>query len=91
MIPFTDEELQSPVETVIEKVRPSIALDGGDIKLLAVKNGKVYVQLGGACVGCGSAGNTLKYGVERQLRMDIHPELLVINVPFGMENQIDSM
>ncbi|RLA71514.1 MAG: NifU family protein [Epsilonproteobacteria bacterium] len=91
MIPFTDEELLGPVETVIEKVRPSIALDGGDIKLLAVKNGKVYVQLGGACVGCGSAGNTLKYGVERQLRMDIHPELLVVNVPFGMENQIDSM
>ncbi|RLA70200.1 MAG: NifU family protein, partial [Epsilonproteobacteria bacterium] len=48
-------------------------------------------QLGGACVGCGSAGNTLKYGVERQLRMDIHPEILVVNVPLGMENQIDSM
>jgi len=91
MIPFTDEELYSPVEKVIEKVRPSIALDGGDIKLLAVKNGKVYVQLGGACVGCGSAGNTLKYGVERQLRMDIHPELFVVNVPEGMESQIDSM
>ncbi len=91
MIPFTDEELLPAVERVIEKVRPSIALDGGDIKLLAVKNSKVYVQLGGACVGCGSAGNTLKYGVERQLRMDIHPELLVVNVPLGMENQIDSM
>ena len=91
MIPFTDEELLPAVERVIEKVRPSIALDGGDIKLLAVKNSKVYVQLGGACVGCGSAGNTLKYGVERQLRMDIHPELLVVSVPFGMENQIDSL
>jgi len=91
MIPFTDEELLAPVEAVIEKVRPSIALDGGDIKLLAVRNSKVYVQLGGACVGCSSSGNTLKYGVERQLRMDIHPELLVVNVPFGMENQIDSM
>ena len=76
---------------MIEKVRPSIALDGGNIQLIAVKNAKVYVQLGGACVGCGSAGNTLKYGVERQLRMDIHPEILVVNVPLGMENQIDSM
>lgn len=91
MIPFTDEELIVPVETAIEKVRPSLALDGGDIQFLTVKNGVVYVQLKGACVGCGSAGNTLKYGVERQLRMDIHPELTVVNVPMGMENQIDSM
>ena len=91
MIPFTDEELVTPVETAIEKVRPSLALDGGDIQFLMVKNGVVYVQLKGACVGCGSAGNTLKYGVERQLRMDIHPELTVVNVPMGMENQIDSM
>lgn len=91
MIPFTDEELEHPVKNVIDKVRPSLALDGGDIKLLGVKNGVVYVQLGGACVGCGSAGNTLKYGVERQLRMDIHPELTVVNLPVGMENQMESM
>jgi len=91
MIPFTDEELVNPVKNVIEKVRPSLALDGGDIKFLGIKNGVVYVQLGGACVGCGSAGNTLKYGVERQLRMDIHPELTVVNLPVGMENQMDAV
>ncbi|MCJ7766364.1 MAG: NifU family protein, partial [Thiovulaceae bacterium] len=78
-----------PVKNAIEKVRPSLALDGGDIEFLRVKNGIVYVQLQGACVGCGSSGNTLKYGVERQLRMDIHPDLSVINVPQGMENEID--
>jgi len=91
MIPFSDEELLDPVRLVIEKVRPSLALDGGDIDFITVKNSKVYVQLKGACVGCGSSGNTLKYGVERQLRMDIHPELSVINVPFGMENDIDNL
>ena len=91
MIPFTDEELLEPVKKVIDKVRPSIALDGGDIDLIAVKNGSVYVQLKGACIGCASSGTTLKYGVERQLRMDIHPELTVVNVPFGMENQIDQL
>lgn len=91
MIPFSDEELMVPVETVIEKVRPSLALDGGGIKFITVRNGKVYVQLQDACVGCSSSGNTLKYGVERQLRMDIHPELIVVNVPVGMENQIDNL
>jgi len=91
MIPFSDEELLSPVKNAIDKVRPSLALDGGDIDFITVKNGTVYVQLKGACVGCASSGSTLKYGVERQLRMDIHPELSVINVPHGMENDIDSL
>lgn len=91
MIPFTDEELLDPVKNVINKVRPSLALDGGDIDFVAIKNGTVYVQLKGACVGCASSGSTLKYGVERQLRMDIHPELTIVNVPFGMENDIDSL
>ena len=91
MIPFTDEELMNPVKNVIEKVRPSLALDGGDIEFLTVKNSKVYIQLRGACVGCASSGTTLKYGVERQLKMDIHPEITVINVPIGMENDIDNL
>jgi Fe-S cluster biogenesis protein NfuA len=91
MIPFSDEELLEPVRRVIEKVRPSLALDGGDIDFITVKNGKVYVQLKGACIGCASSGTTLKYGVERQLKMDIHPELCVVNVPFGMENDIDKL
>ena len=91
MIPFTDEELMAPVRSVINKVRPSLALDGGDIDFLTVRNSKVYIQLRGACIGCASSGTTLKYGVERQLKMDIHPELTVINVPLGMENDIDNL
>ncbi|WP_373036766.1 NifU family protein [Sulfurimonas sp.] len=91
MIPFTDEELMNPVQAAIDKIRPSLALDGGDINFITVKNGNVYVQLKGACIGCASSGSTLKYGVERQLKMDIHPELTVINVPIGMENDIDNL
>jgi Fe-S cluster biogenesis protein NfuA len=49
------------------------------------------VQLKGACIGCASSGSSLKYGVERQLRMDIHPEICVVNVPAGMENVIESL
>jgi len=71
---------------VIEKVRPSIKLDGGDIKLIGIKDGKVYVQLQGACVGCASSGTTLKYGVEKQMKILIHPEISVVNVPIGSED-----
>ncbi len=91
MIPFTDEELMTPVSNIIDKVRPSLKLDGGDIDFITVKNSKVYVQLKGACVGCASSGTTLKYGVERQLRMNIHPELEVVNVPIGMEREIENL
>jgi Fe-S cluster biogenesis protein NfuA len=91
MIPFSDEELMAPVSDIINKVRPSLKLDGGDIDFITVKNSKVYVQLKGACIGCASSGTTLKYGVERQLRMNIHPELVVVNVPVGMENDIENL
>lgn len=91
MIPFTDEELQPAVESVIEKVRPSIKLDGGDIVLVAIQDGKVYVQLQGACVGCGSSGTTIKFGVERQMQTLIHPDISVINVPLGFENKLEQI
>ena len=91
MIPFTDEELRPAVENVIEKVRPSIKLDGGDIQLIDIQNGIIYVQLQGACVGCASSGTTLKYGVEKQIRSLIHPELTVINVPAGWEDKLDQL
>ncbi len=45
MIPFSDEELMAPVSAAIDKIRPSLALDGGDIDFITVKNAKVYVQL----------------------------------------------
>ena len=37
MFPFSDEELQTPVELVIDKVRPTLTLDGGDITLLGIR------------------------------------------------------
>lgn len=91
MIPFTDEELQPAVQGVIDKVRPSIKLDGGDIKLIGIKEGVVFVQLQGACVGCASSNTTLKFGVERQMQTLIHPELRVVNVPAGFEDKLDQL
>ncbi|MDR0761930.1 MAG: NifU family protein [Campylobacteraceae bacterium] len=85
MIPFTDEELMPVVSKILDKVRPMLVQDGGDMKLLAIKNGRVFIQFQGACNGCASSDVTLKFGVERQLRIDIHPEMEVVNVPVGSE------
>ena len=83
MIPFSDEELLKPVQISLNTIRPMLQNDGGDLELLKIKNGVVYVRLTGHCHGCAASGQTLKFGVERQLRIDIHPELSVINVPEG--------
>ncbi len=91
MIPFSDKDLMPVVEKSLEKVKPILALDGGGIKFLDIRNGTVFVQLQGACVGCSSSNQSLKYIVERQLRMDIHPEIKVINIPFGEESTIEEI
>lgn len=90
-MPFSDDDLKPAVNHVLAKVEPMLALDGGSIKFIDVRNGVVFVQLQGACVGCASSGNTLKYGVERRLKEEIHPEITVINVPFGMEESLDEL
>lgn len=80
MVMFSDEELIEPVEIVLNKLRPSILLDGGNITLVEIKNGKIYVKLEGACKGCPSSNITLKNGIERTLKNDIHPDLEVISI-----------
>ena len=90
MFPFTDEDLQEPVNNIIEKkISPMLARDGGAIALLDIKNAKVYIQLKGACVGCSASGSTLKYVVEKELKSAIHPDLKIINVPIGKENYLE--
>lgn len=92
MMPFSDEDLQAPVSSIIEnKIAPMLARDGGAIKLLDIKNAKVYVQLQGACVGCSASGSTLKYIVEKELKAAIHPDLIIVNVPQGMENKLEEL
>ena len=90
MFPFTDEDLQEPVNNIIEKkISPMLSRDGGAIELLDIKNAKVYIQLKGACVGCSASGSTLKYVVEKELKSAIHPDLKIINVPIGKENYLE--
>lgn len=89
MLPFSDEELYPVVEQVLNKVRPMLINDGGDLKLLRIKNGTVFVQLQGACHGCSASSQTLKFGIEKQLRIDIHPAISVINIPIGQEELLE--
>lgn len=91
MIPFCDEDLKEAVTYNLGKVGSVIAQDGGSIKFINVVNSVVFVQLQGACVGCASSDSTIKNIVERHLRTHIHPEIIVKNVPHGMESDLDKL
>ena len=65
--------MREAVEAAIEKIRPMLQMDGGDIDLIDVDEatGRVTVALRGACSGCPHAGITLKQGVEARLKADV--------------------
>ena len=52
------------VKKTIEKVRPYIQADGGDVEFVRLEDDIVYVRVHGACVGCMALNDTLKDGVE---------------------------
>jgi Fe-S cluster biogenesis protein NfuA len=66
--------MQDKVQAVLDKVRPSLQADGGDVKLVEVKDGVVKVKLTGACAGCPMSQMTLKNGIERLLKREV-PEV----------------
>jgi len=59
------------VEAVLERVRPFLQADGGDIELIEVLGNSAKVRLTGMCAGCPSAHMTLYMGVEMALREEI--------------------
>jgi Fe-S cluster biogenesis protein NfuA len=70
-----DQSIYSRVEQVIDRIRPAVQSDGGDLELVAVTDqGVVQVRLHGACIGCPSSSMTLHMGIERNVREKV-PEV----------------
>ena len=70
----TEPDIKERVEAVLERLRPMLMMDGGNIELVDVKDGEVLVHLMGACGMCPSSTMTLKMGVERAIKEEI-PEI----------------
>lgn len=68
------KEKEEAVKACIEKIRPYLQHDGGDVEFVSLENDIVYVRVHGACVGCMSLDITLKDGVEK-LILDEVPEI----------------
>jgi Fe-S cluster biogenesis protein NfuA len=60
-----------------DEIRPAVAMDGGDIHFAKFEDGRVYLQMQGACSGCPSSSYTLKEGIETRLKAAI-PEIVEV-------------
>jgi Fe-S cluster biogenesis protein NfuA len=79
-IPAENQDLWQRVEIALERVRPALQADGGDIELVDADENSIKVRMTGACSRCSSSRFTLDEGVERVLRDEIpeFKELIVL-------------
>lgn len=64
-----DDEIVQQIKELLEtRVRPMVAMDGGDIVFDRFDDGIVFLQMQGACAGCPSSTATLKMGIENMLK-----------------------
>lgn len=66
--------MKEKIEQALDRIRPALQADGGDIELVDVKDGVVQVRLTGACGGCPMSQITMTQGVERAIR-EVVPEV----------------
>jgi Fe-S cluster biogenesis protein NfuA len=62
---------EEKVKLAIDKIRPNLQMDGGDIEFLGMEGDQARVRLQGACAGCIHAQQTLKLGVERFVMQEV--------------------
>ncbi len=66
--------MREKVEAALDKVRPALQADGGDVELVDIKDGVAMVRLTGACGNCPMSTMTLQMGVERVIKEEV-PEI----------------
>ncbi len=73
--------MKEEVQKALEKVRPGLQADGGDVELIDVSpEGVVKVKLTGACHGCPMSQMTLKMGIEKILKQQVPSVKEVVSV-----------
>jgi Fe-S cluster biogenesis protein NfuA len=77
---YKEGKMRENVQELLEKIRPALQADGGDVELVDVKDGVVSVKLTGACGGCPMATMTLKMGIEKILKEKLPEVKEVVSV-----------
>ena len=70
---------RSTIQTVLDRVRPFLQADGGDVELVDLRGREVFIRLTGACSNCPQAQMTLHLGIETALRHEL-PDTRVVRL-----------
>ncbi len=72
-------KIEDKIKQVLERLRPYLQNDGGDIVFNRYENGVVYITLTGACSNCPLVDNTLESGIEEAIVNEIPEVIKVVN------------
>jgi Fe-S cluster biogenesis protein NfuA len=72
--------MEQKIREKLEQARAMLQADGGDLEIAAINGSKVQVRLTGACGCCPHATMTIKQGIERLLREEVDPNIVVEQV-----------
>lgn len=78
-------KIEEQIKKILNKIRPYLNSEGGDLEYLGFKDGIVYVRMLGACIDCGALDSTLKDGIEALLVENIPEVIEVKNLALGDE------
>ena len=77
---MSNDTTEKQIIEILHKVRPYLQRDGGDVRYVKFEDGIVYVEMLGACVGCGALDSTLKDGIEAILLEEVPGIIGVENI-----------
>ncbi|MDE5546720.1 MAG: NifU family protein [Anaeroplasmataceae bacterium] len=79
------EKIEEQIKKILNKIRPYLNSEGGDLEYIGFKDGIVYIRMLGACIDCGALDSTLKDGIEALLVENIPEVIEVKNLALGDE------
>ncbi len=72
-----DKDIVEEIKKILDKIRPYLNSEGGDLEFISYEDGIVYIRMLGACMDCGALDSTLKDGIEALL-VEYVPEVIEV-------------
>ena len=78
-----ENKVEEQIQKILNKIRPYLNSEGGDLEYLGFKDGIVYIRMLGACIDCGALDSTFKDGIEALLLENVPEVIEVKNLQMG--------
>ena len=72
--------MEQKIRAKLEQLRETLQADGGDLEVVAINGAQIQLRLTGACGCCPHATMTIKQGIERILKEEVDPNIIVEQV-----------